>query len=71
MSQQQIQDYLKANPNEYFSPKQIVMNVDCLIGSVEKNLQKLRQNNNIMYKDGLWGKPRLYRYKETITTDKP
>ncbi len=63
MSQSAILQYLKAHPNEYLSPKQIQENVDCLIGSVMKNLQKLRQNQDVIYKDGLWGMPRLYKHK--------
>ncbi len=71
MSQSEIQELLCSHPDKWYSPQEISDILKCNIGSIQVNLKKLRRSNLVQYSDKAWGKPRLYKYKEEITTDKP
>ena len=50
MGQQEIYDFLKAHPNEWFTSKEISKGINISIGSVTVCLKKLRENNEVQYK---------------------
>ena len=50
MGQQEVYDFLKAHPNEWFTSKEISEEINISIGSTTVCLKKLRKNNEIQYK---------------------
>ena len=68
MGQQDVYNYLKAHPNDWFSSKEISNGMNQSIGSVTVCLKKLRNKNEINYKPtGLRkGKRAQYLYKFKI-----
>ena len=50
MGQQEIYDFLKANPIDWFTSKEISKKISISIGSVTVCLKKLRDNNEVQYK---------------------
>ena len=65
MGQQDVYNYLKANPDDWFSSKEISKGMNQSLGSVTVCLKKLRNKNEINYKPtGLRkGKRVQYLYK--------
>jgi len=50
MGQQEIYDFLKAHPVEWFTSREISQEINISLGSVTVCLKKLRQNNEVLYK---------------------
>ncbi|UCE74183.1 MAG: winged helix-turn-helix domain-containing protein [Methanomassiliicoccales archaeon] len=50
MGQQEVYDFLKAHPIEWFTSKEISKGVNISIGSVTVCLKKLRENDEVKYK---------------------
>ncbi len=50
MGQQEVYDFLKAHPIEWFTSKEISKGINISIGSVSVCLKKLRKNNEVQYK---------------------
>ena len=50
MGQQEIYNFLKDFPNEWFTSKEISKEINISIGSVTVCLKKLRDHNEIQYK---------------------
>lgn len=50
MGQQEVYDFLKAHPDEWFKSKEISQGIDISIGSVTVCLKKLRKNDEVLYK---------------------
>ena len=50
MGQQEVYDFLKAHPDEWFTSKEISKGINISIGSVTVCLKKLRDNNEIQFK---------------------
>jgi DNA-binding transcriptional regulator GbsR (MarR family) len=50
MGQQEVYDFLKAHPNEWYTSKEISKGIDISIGSVTVCLKKLRENEEVKYK---------------------
>ena len=50
MGQQEVYDFLKEHPVEWFTSKEISKGVNISIGSVTVCLKKLRENNEVHYK---------------------
>jgi DNA-binding transcriptional regulator GbsR (MarR family) len=50
MGQQEIYNFLKDYPNEWFTSKEISKEINISIGSVTVCLKKLRDHNEILYK---------------------
>ncbi len=50
MGQQEVYDFLKAYPREWFTSKEISKGIDISVGSVTVCLKKLRDNNEVHYK---------------------
>jgi predicted transcriptional regulator len=50
MGQQEIYNFLKDYPNEWFTSKDISKEINISIGSVTVCLKKLRDHNEIQYK---------------------
>ena len=67
MGQQDVYNYLKAHPNEWLSSKQISDGMNQSIGSVTVCLKKLRNRNEIDYKESKFRKGKrvqyLYKFK--------
>ncbi len=49
MGQQEVYDFLKAHPDEWFTSKEISKGIDISLGSVTVCLKKLRKNNEVQY----------------------
>ena len=50
MGQQEIWDFLKAHPMDWYTSKEISQGINISIGSVTVCLKKLRQNDEVQYK---------------------
>jgi predicted transcriptional regulator len=50
MGQQEVYDFLKANPNKWFTSREISERINISIGSTTVCLKKLRKNNEVQYK---------------------
>jgi len=50
MSQQEIMDLLEANPDKWFTPKEIREKLDISSGAIGRNLLRLRADHNIDHK---------------------
>lgn len=50
MGQQEVYDFLKAHPNDWFTSKEISKGINISIGSVTVCLKKLRENEEVQYK---------------------
>jgi predicted transcriptional regulator len=50
MGQQEVYDFLKAHPNEWFTSREISEGINISIGSTTLCLKKLRKNNEVQYK---------------------
>lgn len=50
MGQQEVYDFLKAHPNEWFTSREISEEINISIGSTTVCLKKLRKNNEVQYK---------------------
>ena len=65
MGQQEVYDFLRNNPDKWFTSKQIAENMKASYGSVTNNLAKLRKTSSIIFKIS---KRRtnsyLYKFKE-------
>lgn len=51
MGQQEVYDYLKKNPNKWFTSRQISNDLKISIGSVTMSLKKLRKSNIIRFRE--------------------
>lgn len=65
MGQQDIYNFLKAYPNEWFTSKDISKGINISVGSVTVCLKRLRENNEVQYKatGKKHGKRTQYSYK--------
>ncbi|KKK67555.1 hypothetical protein LCGC14_2952900 [marine sediment metagenome] len=63
MSQSEVNSLLRANKNHWFSVKRISEILDIGVGSVARNLRRMRQSNMVEYKT-IHNKY-LYKYKTT------
>jgi transcription initiation factor IIE alpha subunit len=50
MGQQEVYNFLKEHPVEWFTSKEISKGINISIGSTTVSLKKLRENNEIQYK---------------------
>ena len=50
MGQQEVYDFLKAHPVEWFTSKEISERINISIGSVTVCLKKLRENDEVKFK---------------------
>ena len=50
MGQQEVYNFLKAYPNEWFTSKEISKGINISVGSVTVCLKKLRKYNEVHYK---------------------
>ncbi len=68
MGQQDVYNYLKTHPNDWFTSKDISLGMNQSLGSITVCLMKLRNRNDINYKrTGLRkGKRAQYLYKFKI-----
>ena len=62
MGQQEVYNYLKAHPNDWFTSKEISQGMNSSMGSVTVCLKKLRNNNEILYKQTDLGKGKRVQY---------
>jgi len=64
MSQQEVYTFLKNNPNEWFTSKDISKSSGISIGSVTTSLKKLRTRGEVGYKlnENFYGR-NCYKYK--------
>jgi len=60
MGQQEVYEFLKANPNQWFTSREISENLQVSIGSVTMNLKKLRKSKLIAYRNT--GKKNMFQY---------
>jgi predicted transcriptional regulator len=67
MGQQDVYDYLKAHPNKWLTSKEISKEMNQSIGSVTVCLKKLRNRNEVLYKESNLRKGKrvqyLYKFK--------
>ncbi len=63
MSQSTVNELLKKNKNKWFSAKRISEILDTGVGSVARNLRKMRQSNMVEYKT--IHLKYVYKYKTT------
>ncbi|UCF08644.1 MAG: winged helix-turn-helix domain-containing protein [Thermoplasmata archaeon] len=65
MGQQEVYDFLKVHPTEWFTSKEISQEINISIGSVTVCLKKLRKNNEVQYKpvEKKGGKRTQYSYR--------
>jgi predicted transcriptional regulator len=68
MGQQEVYNFLKDRPNEWFTSRDISKFIDTSVGSVTVALKRLRENNEVQYKAiAKKGKKRaryLYKFKK-------
>jgi predicted transcriptional regulator len=68
MGQQDVYNFLKKHPEEWFTSGDISNMINISVGSVTTSLKRLRERNEVRYKkSGLRGGPRspyLYRFKD-------
>ena len=50
MGQQEVFDFLKKNPDNWWTSKKIAKKIDASIGSVTTTLTKLRKRKDVQYK---------------------
>ncbi|MFC1753952.1 winged helix-turn-helix domain-containing protein [Thermoproteota archaeon] len=50
MGQQDIYDFLKKNPNKWFTSKELSQKLGISIGSVTMSLKKLRESKSVKFK---------------------
>ena len=50
MGQQEVYNFLKAHPKQWFTSKDISKGINISIGSVTLCLKKLRENDEVLYK---------------------
>jgi hypothetical protein len=50
MGQQEVYNFLKDHPEEWFTSKEISEGIDISIGSTTVCLKKLRENNEVQFK---------------------
>lgn len=50
MGQQEVYDFLKAHPVDWFTSKEISDGINISLGSVTVCLKKLRKNNEVQFK---------------------
>jgi predicted transcriptional regulator len=67
MGQQDVYDYLKAHPNKWLTSKEISKEMNQSIGSVTVCLKKLRNRNEVLFKESNLRKGKrvqyLYKFK--------
>ena len=65
MGQQEVYNFLKSHPNEWFTSRDISNEVNTSVGSVTVCLKSLRENNEVQYKPTgkKHGKRAQYLYK--------
>lgn len=60
MGQQEVYEFLKNNPNKWFTSREISENLSVSIGSVTMNLKKLRKSKLITFRNT--GKKNMFQY---------
>lgn len=60
MGQQEVYEFLKKNPDNWFTSREISENLEVSIGSVTMNLKKLRKSKLISYRNT--GKKNMFQY---------
>lgn len=60
MGQQEVYEFLKNNPETWFTSREISDNLNVSIGSVTMNLKKLRKSKLIAYRNT--GKKNMFQY---------
>ncbi|MGM5483488.1 MAG: winged helix-turn-helix domain-containing protein [Nanobdellota archaeon] len=60
MGQQEVYEFLKKNPDKWFTSREISENLNVSIGSVTMNLKKLRKSKLIAYRNT--GKKNMFQY---------
>ncbi len=65
MGQQEVYNFLKAHPNEWFKSRDISNGINTSVGSVTVCLKKLRENDEVQFKQmgKQHGKRTQYLYK--------
>ena len=67
MGQQEVYDFLKDNPDEWFTSRDLQEILHISIGSINESLRKLRERREINYKTSIIngkGKPQyIYNFK--------
>lgn len=69
MGQQEVYEFLKNNPDTWFTSREISDNLNVSIGSVTMNLKKLRKSKLIGYRNT--GKKNMFQYMFKKKEDKP
>lgn len=68
MGQQEVYNFLKDHPNDWFTSRDISKGINISVGSVTVSLKRLREKNEVQYKSG--GK-RYERKKQYLYKFKP
>jgi len=63
VGQEDVIKFLKANPNEWFTPKEINQRIDISYTSVTVSLKRMRVKNEVEYKISRIGARDQYYYK--------
>ena len=63
MGQEDIIKLLKANPNEWFTSKEISNEINISLGAVTVSLKRLREKNEVEHKKSRTGARNQYLYK--------
>lgn len=66
MGQQEVYEFLSANPAKWFTSKQIAHALGISIGSVTMNLRKLRKSNAIAVREGQIRNTFLYAFDFSV-----
>jgi len=62
MSQQEVIEFLRKQPNKWFYAKEISESIPLSYSSITGSLKRLRKNDEVLFKETEW-KGRLYQYK--------
>lgn len=69
MTQSDVMDILKANPNKWWTSKQLALILNTNAVSITANLKNLRKYNMIKHKSGMKKNIYLYKYKHPNKVD--
>lgn len=65
MGQHEVYEFLKKNPEQWFTSKRISNAISISIGSVTMSLKRLREKDEVLYqRSSSVGKAYRYKYKE-------
>lgn len=62
MGQQEVYNFLKEHPNDWFTSRDINKGINISVGSVTVSLKRLREKNEVQYKPAGKGYERIKQY---------